>query len=121
VSRAIESLRARQPIFAATGGLHAAAVCNANGDAIVVHEDIGRHNAVDKVIGSLVLAAKLPVDDAMLVVSGRASFEMVQKAVVARIGVIVSVSAVSSLAIDLASRMNAVLVGFAREGRATVY
>jgi FdhD protein len=121
VNRAIESLRARQPTFAATGGLHAAAVCNAIGEALVVYEDIGRHNAVDKAIGSLVLAGKLPLDGAMLVVSGRASFEMVQKAVVARVGVIVSVSAVSSLAIDLAARMNAVLVGFAREGRATVY
>jgi FdhD protein len=121
IDRAIDALRAQQPIFAATGGLHAAAVCDAHGDAIVVHEDIGRHNAVDKAIGSLVLDGRLPLADAMLVVSGRASFEMVQKAVVARIGVIVSVSAVSSLAIELASRMNAVLVGFARGGRATIY
>jgi FdhD protein len=116
-----------QELFALTGGSHAAAACTRDGDVLVVREDIGRHNAVDKVVGRLVLdavappARTAPAAGLVLWVSGRASFEMVQKAWAAGFSALVSVSAPSSLAVATARRAGLVLVGFARAGRATIY
>jgi FdhD protein len=121
IARAFEALRERQALFRHTGGLHAAGIFRADGSAWAVYEDIGRHNAVDKAIGQLVLENALPASGTLLAVSGRASFEMVQKAVVAGIPVIASVSAASSLAIDLAARARATLLAFVRDGRMNIY
>jgi FdhD protein len=111
-------LRAQQPAFDPTGGIHGAGAFARDGSMICVREDIGRHNAIDKVIGSLFL------DDAradILVVSGRTSFEIVQKCAVARIPILVAVGAPSSLAIELAHEFSITLLGFVRDGRANVY
>jgi FdhD protein len=121
VTRLTSELRARQPAFDRTGALHAAGVALEGGTLELVREDVGRHNAVDKVVGRLLLDARLPARGAALVVSGRASFEIVQKAAMARIPAIVSVSAPSSLAVSTAARVGMLLVGFAREGRFNVY
>jgi FdhD protein len=110
-----------QELFAATGGAHAAAAVDAAGGVLLVREDIGRHNAVDKVVGRLLLDGGLPAHGRVLWVSGRASFEVVQKAWAAGFSALVSVSAPSSLAVTTAERAGLVLVGFARGGRATVY
>jgi FdhD protein len=119
---AIESLRGRQPNFARTGGVHAAALHDAAGAVLATYEDIGRHNAVDKTVGKLILDGSLPGRaPALLVVSGRASFEVVQKASAAGVAVIASVSAASSLAVDLARASGITLCGFARGGSMTVY
>ena len=114
-----DELRTRQPTFDATGGLHAAGVFGLDGAALVVREDVGRHNAVDKAIGAFATAAPRP--PALLVVSGRQSFEIVQKAAMARLTGVVGVSAPSSLAVDLARELGLLLVGFAREGDYNVY
>ncbi len=110
-----------QELFAATGGSHAAAAVAADGTVRVVREDIGRHNAVDKVVGRMLLDDRLPATGEVLWVSGRASFEMVQKAWAGGFAALVSVSAPSSLAVETAARAGLVLVGFARDGRLTVY
>lgn len=115
-----DTLRARQPIFSATGGLHAAALCDADGVLSFVREDIGRHNAVDKVVGAAARAA-LDTGSFCLLVSGRASYEVVQKALAARLSAVIAVGGVSSLAVDLAQRAGMVLVGFARSGRLSIY
>ena len=109
-----------QPNFARTGGVHAAAVLSADGTVLAAHEDVGRHNAVDKVVGELVLSDRLG-PAALLVVSGRSSFEIVQKAAMARVKVVASVSAPSTLAVDLARRTGVTLVGFVRNGGFNVY
>jgi FdhD protein len=110
-----------QELFAATGAVHAAAAFDRTGRPLVVREDIGRHNAVDKVVGHLLLDGQLPATDLGLYVSGRAGFEIVQKAWAAGIGTVVSVSAASSLAVAAASRAGMVLAGFARPGRVNLY
>jgi FdhD protein len=110
-----------QELFALTGGSHAAAACTRDGDVVVVREDIGRHNAVDKVVGRLLLDGAAPAGGMVLWVSGRASFEMVQKAWAGGFAAIVSVSAPSSLAVATARAAGLVLAGFARDGRLTVY
>jgi FdhD protein len=123
-------LAANQRNFARTGGLHAAAVLARGGELLALREDVGRHNAVDKVIGALLIAGVVPVSPdrapagdapALLVVSGRISFEIVQKAIAARIGTVCGVSAPTSLAIDLAQSANVTLAGFVRDGNLNVY
>ncbi len=114
-------LRAVQPTFDQTGGLHAAGLFDASGELAVAREDVGRHNAVDKVVGWALLRGMLPLSAYFLVVSGRVSFEIVQKALAAGIPLIAGVSAPSSLAIDLCLESNMTLIGFLREGRFNVY
>jgi FdhD protein len=122
IAAAVEGLRSRQPNFARTGGIHGAALHGARGDVLAAFEDIGRHNAVDKVVGALVIDGRIPgPDGALLVVSGRASYEVVQKASAARVPVIASVSAASSLAVDLARATGITLCGFVRSGTMTIY
>jgi FdhD protein len=121
VTQAVSALRERQPVFGRTGGCHASSLVSFNGDHVTTFEDVGRHNAVDKVVGSQVLASALPLARHLLVVSGRSSFEIVQKAVSAGISVVASVSAPSSLAVDLARRANVTLAGFVRDGAMTLY
>ena len=116
-----DRLRKAQSVFEKTGGLHAAGLFNEAGELLIVREDIGRHNAVDKVIGQAVLADLVPLDRHILMVSGRASFEIVQKALFARIPIIVAVSAASTLAVDLAKEGNLTLVGFMRGQSMAVY
>jgi FdhD protein len=120
VRRLPDALRSQQRLFDRTGGVHAAGLATADGEVLVVREDVGRHNAVDKVTGARVLAG-LPPAEACLVVSGRVGFELVQKAVTAGIGSMVAVGAPTSLAVDLASRAGLALFGFTSAKRTVRY
>ncbi len=121
VSELPDALRRRQKLFDVTGGLHAAGLATLDGEMVAVREDVGRHNAVDKLIGWAAQRALLPLTDHILVVSGRTSFEIVQKAAVAGVAVVVAVSAPSSLAIGVAERFGMTLIGFTREQRFNIY
>jgi FdhD protein len=121
VAHAAGALRGRQPIFRRSGGCHAASLTTLDGEHLATFEDVGRHNAVDKLVGSRLLARAIPATDLALVVSGRTSFEIVQKAVSAGIAIVIGVSAASSLAVDVARRAGVTLVGFARGGDFFVY
>lgn len=118
---ALPTLRGEQTVFEATGGLHAAGLFDAGGNLVVAREDVGRHNAVDKVIGHTYLRDHTRLSGHMLIVSGRQSFEIVQKALVAGIPMVAGVSAASSLAVDLATESNMTLAGFLRDDRLVVY
>lgn len=121
LARVPDGLRAGQRLFDATGGLHAAGLFDSGGRVLVVREDVGRHNAVDKVVGWAARTGRFPAAGMGLVVSGRVSLEIVQKAAAARIGLVAAVSAPSSLAAELADRTGVTLVGFLRGGSMTVY
>jgi FdhD protein len=116
-----DKLRAAQATFDRTGGLHGAAIFTSTGELIVAREDVGRHNAVDKVLGHGFLRRLLPFDRHVLLVSGRASFEILQKALAARVPLVAAVSAPSSLAVEFAADSGQTLVGFLRDGRMNVY
>jgi FdhD protein len=121
VAQLPERLRAGQPAFAATGGLHATGLFDAGGDLVCVREDVGRHNAMDKVVGFAFRAGLLPLASHVLCVSGRLSFELVQKAAVAGCPIVVAVGAPSTLAVDLGRDRGVTLCGFVRDGRVNVY
>lgn len=116
-----DTLRAAQAEFAHTGALHAAGLFDAHGRLTAVHEDIGRHNAVDKVLGEALQTGRVPLRDHILLVSGRASFEIVHKALAGGIGLVAAISAPSSLAAELAQRGNVTLAGFVRGGSLNLY
>ncbi len=116
-----KKLRKAQTLFSRTGGLHASALFDAKGELLLAREDVGRHNALDKVVGALLCEGRLPASDTVLLVSGRVSYELVQKALMGGIPALAAVGAPSSLAIDMAREFNMALIGFLRDGRFNVY
>ena len=116
-----DAMRGDQAVFEKTGGLHAAGLFSANGELLELREDIGRHNAVDKIVGWAVLKGRIPLAENILMVSGRGGFEIVQKAIAAGVPAVVSVSAPSSLAVKLARELRLTLIGFARVRRFVIY
>jgi len=121
IRRLDAGLRGHQSLFDKTGGLHAAALFDAAGELLTLHEDVGRHSALDKLVGKRLLDGRLPAADCLLMVSGRASFEIMQKALMARIPIVVAVGAPSSLAVELAQAFNMTLIGFARGEHFNIY
>jgi len=121
LTKLTEVLSGAQPVFSGTGGLHAAALFDPEGELLDLREDVGRHNALDKLVGGLLRAAKLPASESLVLVSGRASFELVQKALLAGIPALAAVGAPSSLAVELARDYDMTLIGFLRGDRFNVY
>ncbi len=116
-----QKLRASQDVFAVTGGIHAAALFTLNGKLIAIREDVGRHNAVDKLVGWMLLENQIGTEDFVMLTSGRCGFEIAQKCVAARIPILASISAPSSLAVELAKEFDLTLVGFLRDERFNIY
>jgi len=114
-------LREKQSLFKSTGGIHAAGIFNNLGELLCVREDVGRHNAMDKVVGNYFIQDQIPLDQSILTLSGRASFELLQKAIMAGIQIVVSIGAPSSLALAIAKPFNVTLIGFVKENRFNIY
>ena len=121
INYSLDNLRSIQSLFNSTGGSHASAIATPQGDVVHVEEDIGRHNALDKLVGHMMLSEMHPVDDLVLLVSGRASFELVHKAIRCGFSIMIAVGAPSSLAVDMAREHGLTLVGFARGDSFTIY
>jgi FdhD protein len=115
VAQLPQKLRAHQGLFQQTGGLHAAALYDTGGNLLAVREDVGRHNALDKLVGWALLGSRLPLSQGLVLVSGRASYELAQKTLAAGIPILASISAPSSLAVELAEEFNLTLIGFLRD------
>ncbi len=121
IEASLRDLRNAQPLFVSTGGSHASALVSEHGDILHIEEDVGRHNALDKLVGHLVIKNQLPVREMMLIVSGRASFELVHKAIRAGFSIMVAVGAPSSLAVEMAREHGLTLIGFAKKESLTIY